>query len=522
MTWPGADPPTHSRDLPSPPRPWACALLALVLVGFLWGWQQPPSRVAGLNARVGDPHEHHTVRRCKKPAVAANGSWAESRLSSTQGKLWRAVKIRKAPGELLFQGEAAARVRPRPEGSVAGTTDFQNVLSCRNWAVVTTIFEPTELAAQLARVPEWCAVFVGDKKSPPKATWSAFTAEQGIVFLDIDAQLKLGYSINGRIAFNHFSRKNIGYLYAMQHGAQLVYDTDDDNFLLGEGAWLSALANSSIGSTGQVPVWRTSHHLANLNVWMGVRIGQGERAGSSQFTWPRGFPLPFIKDTRTSSQNLSVSARSIPTSQVGVIQVSANHDPDVDAIYRLTQPLPLKFDQNVNARVALPAGTVMPFNAQAAVFTRDAFWGLLLPATVHGRVADIWRSYFSQRLMWDIGLSAVFAGAGVTQHRNPHSYMADFNSEEPLYAEGTDLVHELLQWAPSAPTLPGRIEEMYVHMYEVGVLEWDDVLLTRAWLADLLHVVGYRFPAVRSPFVPREVDVPLIVDGRQDNDGLLV
>ena len=32
---------------------------------------------------------------------------------------------------------------------------------------------------------------------------------------------------------------------------------------------------------------------------------------------------------------------------------------------------------------------------------KEAFWGLLLPVTVHGRVSDIWRAYLTQKLLWD-------------------------------------------------------------------------------------------------------------------------
>ena len=36
------------------------------------------------------------------------------------------------------------------------------------------------------------------------------------------------------IPWNHFGRKNIGYLYALLYGANVVWDFDDDNILLTE------------------------------------------------------------------------------------------------------------------------------------------------------------------------------------------------------------------------------------------------------------------------------------------------
>ena len=41
----------------------------------------------------------------------------------------------------------------------------------------------------------------------------------------------LPYNIIPLLNWNHFGRKNVGFLYAMHHGAEVIYDTDDDNIL---------------------------------------------------------------------------------------------------------------------------------------------------------------------------------------------------------------------------------------------------------------------------------------------------
>ena len=200
--------------------------------------------------------------------------------------------------------------------------------------------------------------------------------------------------------------------------------------------------------------------------------------------WPRGFPLEAIKDPRTRTANFA--RRAWPARRLGVIQSLADHDPDVDGIYRLTQPLPFSFpsssamssgrrllearsENTFNGRrvsklgrtggsaskggahkgaglhvehpkagtyhhiVSLRAGTMMPYNAQATLHSYDAFWGLLLPCTVHGRVTDIWRAYFTQRMLWDVGLRIGFSSPWVTQYRNAHNYLAGVHVT-PLHA----------------------------------------------------------------------------------------
>ena len=44
---------------------------------------------------------------------------------------------------------------------------------------------------------------------------------------------------------------------------------------------------------------------------------------------------------------------------------------------------------------------------------------------VHGRVSDIWRSYITERLLWDIDMQVAFTPPMVDQFRTPHDYLAD-------------------------------------------------------------------------------------------------
>ena len=41
--------------------------------------------------------------------------------------------------------------------------------------------------------------------------------------------------------------------------------------------------------------------------------------------------------------------------------------------------------------------------------------------------------------------------------------------------------------------MPGRVEELYILMYEMNIVGLDDVKLAQAWLQDLVRL-GYRFP----------------------------
>ena len=70
-------------------------------------------------------------------------------------------------------------------------------------------------------------VVVGDTKSPKD--WSL----PGVHFLDVERQKRLGLRLHDALPYRHYARKNIGYLFATMNGARTIYETDDDNELLG-------------------------------------------------------------------------------------------------------------------------------------------------------------------------------------------------------------------------------------------------------------------------------------------------
>jgi hypothetical protein len=293
----------------------------------------------------------------------------------------------------------------------------------------------------------------------------------------VEDQKRLNYRILRRLPWNHFGRKNIGFLYAVAHGAEVIYDCDDDNELI--------IENDNIRS---IPLdLGNSVHTSNP----GLEVFNPYPAFGNAGGWPRGYPLDQILNASTYA--VSKEAPANPQS-LWVHQSLANNDPDYDAIYRLTRPLPVTFTHP--APIAVGVGTFTPYNAQATLHFRNAFWGMLLPITVHGRVSDIWRSYFTQRLLWDVGGQIVFRSPWVVQYRNAHNYLADFDSECDLYRKATSLVRFLKQWDCSERDVPRRLLKLMIDMYEYGIIGLDDVLLMNDWLQDLASA-GYNFPALR-------------------------
>ena len=145
----------------------------------------------------------------------------------------------------------------------------------------------------------------------------------------------------------------------------------------------------------------------------------------------------------------------------------------------------------------VPSHVYAPYNAQATIHTYQALWALLLPFTVPGRVSDIWRGYFAQAIFKDLGLHLVFLPPVIVQDRNEHHYLADMQAELDLYFKGGKLLEFLSSWTSTATTVPGRMEDLWIDLYERGYIERNDVQVVQFWLA-ALEEINYKFPSLQS------------------------
>jgi hypothetical protein len=91
---------------------------------------------------------------------------------------------------------------------------------------ITSIDRVNYRGNQKPKIEGWKVVIVGDKKTP--SDWNYTNC----VYLSIEKQKNLGYRIHDLVPYGHYGRKNFGYLYAIQHGARVIYETDDDNMLI--------------------------------------------------------------------------------------------------------------------------------------------------------------------------------------------------------------------------------------------------------------------------------------------------
>ncbi|XP_064630400.1 uncharacterized protein LOC135489132 [Lineus longissimus] len=351
-------------------------------------------------------------------------------------------------------------------------TQQQGRLTCDKWVVVTTIFKLTDAVKDMLKMPKWCLVLVGDKKGPKEVP-----PMPNLVFLDAAWQERCPYHICRHLPWNHFSRKNIGFMYAVANGAKWIYDTDDGNFPKFPKS--EPLLDASI----KFNLIQVAGHVCNPYV---------PYIKPNTTFWPRGLPLDKIIDSNT--KNVKVIG-AVKPEKVAVINFLAQTNPDVDAIYRLTHKTPFQFER-VEKYHALPHYVMSPYNAQATMHAQFAFWGLLLPASVDMRVTDIWRAYFTQRLVWDTDGHIAFGPPYVNKIRNVHSYTVDFHNELDIYHKTSRLIKFLVNWIPKTVSLAQNMIDLYIELYQIDIIGRADIDLAMAWIRDL-ECFGYTFPPVR-------------------------
>ena len=163
------------------------------------------------------------------------------------------------------------------------------------------------------------------------------SAGDNLIFLSSQDQNLLDVTFVQNLPWNTFGRKNVGYLYAIANGAKVIWDFDDDNALK---FWLKKASPDD--------VLEIDSFIENLDDIQKVQpvledskvpvFNPYPSLGSEAKCWPRGFPLDQI--LQSQNHHMESVNKSV---KFGVLQSLADYQPDVDAIYRLTQKTPFNF-----------------------------------------------------------------------------------------------------------------------------------------------------------------------------------
>jgi STELLO glycosyltransferases len=322
------------------------------------------------------------------------------------------------------------------------------------YIIITTINPLTPEIEAFVNTGSWQVLIVGDKKS------SLIRNAKNLDFYSIEKQYSTGFKIVNKLPYNHYSRKNIGYLLAVKANASVIYETDDDNRPLENWDW-------------------PSFH-CSTKIYSGNRFVNIYKYFSTEHSWPRGFPLEYIMDQHTDCELVHSEDR-----EIGVWQGQVAGEPDVDAIFRLSGMKIPVFNDNPPAY--LKHGHYCPFNSQNTLWNPRAFPLMYLPVFVNSRFTDILRGYIAQRLMRDYNLHLGFVAPNVFQKRNQHNLMQDFRDEWDVYVNVPRIV-DLLESTDTGHNMLQGLRNMYKALFINGIVLEGELEVVDLWCEDIINL----------------------------------
>lgn len=319
--------------------------------------------------------------------------------------------------------------------------------------VITSIFSPTEAVVKFSKMPDYQLIVVGDKKTPED--WHC----DNVDYLSVREQETFKSKLSKVLPFNHYCRKMLGYIHAIQNGAENIIDTDDDN--IPKENWSFPEFENTFDCLSENDGFVNMYQLY-----------------SKEKIWARGLPLRLINKDFELEKNLTRKHCTI-----GIWQGLADEDPDVDAIYRLTNDKPCYFQDR--EPIALGKGTISPFNTQNTIIRKELFPLMYLPTYVTFRFTDILRGLVAQPIMWLYDYQLGFVNATVVQKRNPHDYMKDFISEIPMYENCEKIIETVKKSMSVSDSIETNLYNAYSALLDENIVCDKEMITLEAWLKDL-------------------------------------
>ena len=306
----------------------------------------------------------------------------------------------------------------------------------KKFIITTTINEPTEATIKFCKIADekdFTFVIIGDTKTPHDSYKNLVDVYNNVVYLSPVDQEILYPELSEIIGWKTIQRRNIGFVYAYQNGADVVATVDDDNIpyenwgdniLLGQEIEVDEYENTSCPYFDALST--TEHN----------------------DLWHRGFPIEYLQ----VKNNIEYKGK---TKVTPMVQAEFwDGDPDIDAICRLSNKPIVKF----NSFEPFTTKQLTPFNSQNTFIHRDVLkYYSVFPYT--GRMDDIWGSYVLQHHFPN---SVIFAKASVYQARNPQDLVRNLENEVIGYRNTLNLLDNLKNyWG----LLPDKTVE-YFNIYQ--------------------------------------------------------
>ena len=341
--------------------------------------------------------------------------------------------------------------------------------SIQKWIVVITSLSPTKKMEILSKKVGFQLLVVGNKKTSKK--WYKFN---DYVFLSLEDQSNFGFKSYPSIPLNSYSQKNIGYLYAIKNGAKFIFDTDDDSTLDID------LDSFIFDDYDKGLIY--DHTSPNRFINPYAHFGQPS-------LFPKGYPLDEIFESYNNSYIAGI--RKVSSIQQGIL----NGDPDLDVIFpfkkNINQHFEIEFDQSAPS-FQVPLYKMAPYDTKNILINYKAFWSLYLPTTLPFSVGKIWRSFWTQRLMWLLNETVSYSYLSVYKSSKTQVVIKNFEEGSALTKSFVDF---LFEWKCLHYLFYDCMIQLAVDMAEENFWDKSEIDSLKSWIFDLKST-GYQEPKI--------------------------
>jgi len=324
-----------------------------------------------------------------------------------------------------------------------------------NCVIITTINKPTETIMKhitFSKSQGYDVIIVGDVKTPDDYRYLP------CIFLDIESQKMLFPELCELLPYNHYCRKNLGYLYAIKRGYKLIYETDDDNIPYDNFGNILNYTNLQMITEKNTPWINIFKYFTN-----------------NAHIWPRGFPLSLLKIAPNFSFEKTDKSPSI-------INGLVENDPDVDALFRIVCNHQDSIQWDKNKSILIDNRNICVFNTQNTFWINpELFICSLIPSSVSFRYCDILRGIIANIVLKKTDNYMMYSSPNVIQNRNEHNLISDFKSEYEMYIHNEDILEFIEQNTENITCVKELLFVIYNNLSLRGVIDKKDIDILRVW-----------------------------------------
>ena len=331
---------------------------------------------------------------------------------------------------------------------------LKEIFHCKEKCVIiTTINKPTEAIFKHINNTEYDTIIVGDKKTPNDYV------NLNCIFLDVETQKNLFPKLCEIIPYNHYCRKNLGYLYAFKKGYNMIYETDDDNVPYDDFDNVLEIDNTQIINE-QDSNW--------INIF--------KYFTNNAHIWPRGFPLTLLKN----KPNYDIAACD---KRPSIVNGLVENDPDVDACFRLicNQQDQIIWEQNKS--IIIDNKNMCVFNTQNTFWLNpELFVSMLIPCSVSFRYCDILRGIITNIILKKTDNYMMYTSPNVIQNRNEHNLFEDLKSELEMYVHNENILDYIEHNTNDVTDIKQLMNIIYQNLLDNQVITQNDIDILTIWL----------------------------------------